>query len=564
MNIAELFVNLGVKGSEKTVGAIANLQKGLKETASTSLEAKAAIVGAMYALERLFATSGKAGTDLTNFNTLMGGGMIQTLQKYQYAARQVGISNEEMEGTFKSLSDLSAKTLLGKARPEGAAYVANRTKTDLNPLLKAAADGHPELLLQKLQQFAQMEKNIGMRNQVLKSFGLGDNMIAGMARNAFTPQALRKAPTYSDKEVGALDKANIAWSNLGTKIEMAVGHFNAQHGGQLVKDISAITDKVLAMAEAFAKFADKVELFKGIGKIFEGWGYIFNGITDAVTTLEEFLAKKDKDTGKTESVWNKNIGGTADDDILNRPPLKIDWEKLPGMFETFIHDVFDGKKPEPGAKVPAAKTQPAPATSAKVTSEKITIVNGKAAPTAVPAKTPFNLREALGFAPQAPVAPSTAGIAPVAPTPAKAPTAPVAGVAPVAPTPAKAPTAPGAVVPTPKTGATVVPILKAVPRAAPMQLNPKGEPSLEAKPGTPAEASLRLVVPPSPVAPTPAAAAAPTVSPSLAGAVNTQNIDVTQTLNFNHEGKDAARTGDSTKKAVQAAFRQMSAQAQGT
>ncbi len=461
----------------------------------------------MYALERLFAASGKTGTDLTNFNALMGGGMIQTLQKYQNAARQVGISNEEMEGTFKSLSDLASKTLLGKARPEGAAYVANRTKTDLNPLLKAAADGHPELLLQKLQEFALVEKNIGMRNQVLKSFGLGDNMIAGMAQGAFTPQAIAKnvGGTYSDSETKRLNDLRKDVANLENKIEKAVGHFAAENGGKLIKDISGITDKVLAMAKSFVDLANKIDLLKGVGKIFEGWGYIFDGVTSAVTALEEFLAKQDKEKGKTDSIWDKNIGG-ANESIAGKIPLKVEWEKLPSMFETFIHGIFDGKKPTSGEKVPTSKTQDA------------------SPPATPPAKRPpepeytddvmINVKRFNAYQDQL----KRLGLPPVL----KAPTVPVGAV--------KAPTVPPA--------------------------------ALRAKPE--AQANLRLAVPPSPVAPTPAAAAAPTVAPSLAGGVTTQNINVNQNLNFSHEGKDAARTGDSTKKAVTAAFRQMSAQGQGT
>jgi hypothetical protein len=104
-------------------------------------------------------------------------------------------------------------------------------------------------------------------------------MIAAMNRRAFTPQQLSKAPTYSDKEVQSLDRANIAWSNLSTKIQMTVGHFNALHGGQLVQDISILTDKALKLANAFMKFSDSAKLFERINQIFEGWGIIFDNLT---------------------------------------------------------------------------------------------------------------------------------------------------------------------------------------------------------------------------------------------------------------------------------------------
>ncbi len=300
MNIAELFINLGVKGSEKTLGGVLGVQKGLKDTASTSLEAKAAIVGAMYALERLFSASNKAGADLTNFTATVGTS-AQTLQQYQYAARQVGVSNEAVTGSFKTLQQQMTKTLMGEGAPKGLARVS-QLLGDFSAKDIEEFSRKPELLFQKLQEYANKERSIPLRNEVLKSFGLGDDIIGSMARNAYRPDVFKKAPTYSDKEIGALDRANTAWSNLGTKIEMAVGHFNAKHGGELVNDISKITDKVITLSEAFMKLAEKAELFKWLGKVFEGWQLIFEGLTKAVDFLNEVKTPDDdKKEKRTEA-----------------------------------------------------------------------------------------------------------------------------------------------------------------------------------------------------------------------------------------------------------------------
>lgn len=274
LTIGELFVSLGVKGSEKTVGAVAGVEKGMKNAASASLQAKAAIFGAMYALERLFSKSNEAGTALVNFNALTGES-AQTLQRYQYAARQVGISNEETANTFKNLQSAMAKVQMGKGQPEGYGQVAiatgGITAKDVDDFMK-----NPELLLQRLQRYAQIEKRVGVRNEVLKSFGLSDNMIAGVSREAFRPEVMRKAPSYSDRELSALNQANIQWSNLATKIQMAVGHFNAMHGGALVRDISTLTTSVLALANAFIKFANSIKFFETLSQSVDGIASILN------------------------------------------------------------------------------------------------------------------------------------------------------------------------------------------------------------------------------------------------------------------------------------------------
>lgn len=286
MNIAELFVNLGIKGGDKTVGTLSNVKKGLGEVSTMSLEAKAGILAAMYGLERMMAQSGAAGTNLTNFAALTGLS-AKNLQMWQYAARQAGVSSEEFTGSLKGVQNAMTNMLLGKGAPEGLAIVAKTVGFDVNK----ARDSF--YVMQQLQKAAQaLPKDIG--NNVLKSFGVSEGTIAAMRRNAFNPAIMKNAPSYSDKEIGQLDKANIAWSNLGNRIEMAFGHFNARHGLTLVKDISMIADKVLKLAEAFEKLAEKLKLFQALGKVFEGWGLIFNAIGGGVDKLTGGKGAEDK------------------------------------------------------------------------------------------------------------------------------------------------------------------------------------------------------------------------------------------------------------------------------
>lgn len=300
MNIASLFVSLGVKGTDKSLGAISGVRKSLKETASTSLEAKAAILGVIYSLQRMFSISGQIGTDLTNFNATLGVS-TKTLQQYQYAARQVGVSNQAMENTFRALQESMTRTLMGEGAPEGLAQFA-LTVGDITPQDIDEFAKNPAKLLQKLQDYAQKEQNVGRRNKVLKSFGIGDDMIAALSRKAFTPDVLQRAPTYSEAEIKALDRANVAWDNLGTKIQMAFGRFNAMHGGKLVSDISTLTDSVLKLADAFLKLANTIKLFQWFDKAIKGWSAVFEGIASSVTTIQKSAA----DPKYAESV-NKDL-----------------------------------------------------------------------------------------------------------------------------------------------------------------------------------------------------------------------------------------------------------------
>lgn len=278
MNIGELFVNLGIKGTEKTVGALGSVKKGLGEVSSMSLEAKAGILAVLYGLEQMAAASGATGTGLTNFAALTGLSM-KSLQQWEYAARQAGVSSEEFTGSLKAVQNSMSNMLLGKGAPEGMQMVAKAVGgIDINKVRDTY------YMMGKLQEAAQkLPKDVG--NNMLKSFGLSEGVIAAMRRNSFNPETMQKAPKYSDKEIDSLNKSNIAWSNLGQKIEMAFGHFNAKHGQTIVNDISKITDKVFILVEAFSRLADKLKVFSVIGKVFEGWGLIFDAVGSGVDKL---------------------------------------------------------------------------------------------------------------------------------------------------------------------------------------------------------------------------------------------------------------------------------------
>lgn len=323
-SIGELFVNLGIKGADQTVGALTNVRKGLQNLSSMSLEAKAGILGALYGLQRLTAASGQVGTSLTNFTALTGQSARQ-LQQWQYAARQAGISGEEMSGSVKSVQNAMANMLLGKGAPEGLGLVAQAAGGIDSKKLQ-----DPFYMLQKLQVAAQ-RLNPAIGNVALKSFGLSEGVIAAMRRGVFRPSILNRAPTYTDNEIQQLNKANVAWANLGNTIEMAIGRWNAAHGPKLVDDISKLVPKVLDLANAFVKLADTLKIFEGISKAIEGWTMIFGGASSVVSNFAEGV--------KNPAKMNQ-IGGQYNDFI----------SAIPGALKLMLDDIR-GVGPKPSQNI---------------------------------------------------------------------------------------------------------------------------------------------------------------------------------------------------------------------
>lgn len=269
MNVGELFVNLGVKGADSSGKAIKGIGEGLKGVKSTSLEAKAAILGLMYGFERLMSASGQMGTNMQNFNALTGVS-ARDLQQWQYAMRQAGGSADEATTSIKAVQNAMEMVNIGKDVPAGLARIGQLTG-GVSPKEAREAAENPMAMMRRLREYAEKEQDIALRNINLKSMGLSETMIAGLTRGKFDDKNLNRAPLVSDKEIKNLVAVDVAWTNLGMKIQRAMDHFTAKHGMSITDDISRITDKVILLAEAFTRLLEKVQAFKAVGNLFEGW-----------------------------------------------------------------------------------------------------------------------------------------------------------------------------------------------------------------------------------------------------------------------------------------------------
>lgn len=298
MNIADLFVNLGITGADKTVGALGDVKKGMGELKSMSIEAKAAILGAMYGLERLMAQSGQTGTGLVNFAALTGQSLKQ-IQQWRYGMIQAGGTAEEMDQNIKNIQKSMAAVDLGKGIPEGLAILSQAAggidfskKDDPFYMMRAFEKG--------IKNLGDSPKGKAIANYLAQSVGLSEDMITGFRRGKFDDKVLNKAPIYSDKEAGQLDKSNIAWKNLGQQIQMSIGHFNAAHGGELVKDITKLVKVFFDLLGVIEKVSEKFRVFDVLSDVFRGWGIIFEGIDKVLGKMlgGEHGENFDKKTGK--------------------------------------------------------------------------------------------------------------------------------------------------------------------------------------------------------------------------------------------------------------------------
>jgi hypothetical protein len=176
-------------------------------------------------------------------------------------------------------------------------------------------------------------------------------MIASLVKNAYRPEVLQKAPTYNEKEVGALDRSRASWANLAANVEMAVGKLNAKEGERLANDISRIATSLINLAKAVLEFDKVIPIFDTISKAFQGWAMILNGIT-----------------GVANSANSGNLAGDA----------KGFLSELPGIAKEIGKSIIGSEDEEGDAKViqlPMKQNPIAPTMPYNKTDNKSNVVN---------------------------------------------------------------------------------------------------------------------------------------------------------------------------------------------
>ena len=266
--IADLFVELGIKGDGPANKALGQVKTALANVASGALVAVAGVGAAVAAFKLLTNASNETGNQLSQFEKLTGIS-ADTLQRYRYAAQQFGVANGEVDSSLKSVQKVMTDIYLNRAPPEAIGLLSQLTGgLDLSKM-NPNKEGDILDFFNRLQKGAQ-RVGPGVSQDILGQFGVSSGVIQAMNQNAFNLDALKNAPVYSEKQVQALQRESVAWSNLGTKISMAIGSLNSKHGMELIKGISEVTTSLLHLVDALLKLSERWNIFGKISTVMQG------------------------------------------------------------------------------------------------------------------------------------------------------------------------------------------------------------------------------------------------------------------------------------------------------
>lgn len=241
MTIAELFVNLGVKGTEKAQAAMQGVKKGLGAVAEGGLAAKAAVVAVIYGLERMTAASGKQGADLQNFAAATGQS-AQALQRWQIVAKDFNVSGEEITGTMRGIQNAMTSMQLGEGAPKGFNIFAQSVGLDESKI------NDVNYMMKKLQEFAKMGDPAVVKNLV-SSMGISDNVFSMLRQYKGDVDSI-KGGVMSDAEIKRLNEINKSWANIWFTLNRLGNSLSSTVGFPVVKEL---LDGVAALDHGFKK-----------------------------------------------------------------------------------------------------------------------------------------------------------------------------------------------------------------------------------------------------------------------------------------------------------------------
>ena len=290
MKIAEMFVDIGLKGGEMMGKSLGNIRNVLSDVSSLSWQTKAGILAAVYGMQHFMSSAASQGTDLRNFSILTNES-TDALQRWQLAAESSGVSAEQMTGAFSHMMSAMAQMK----------YEGN-TNRWFGGLAKFAGEldkdkiNSPLYMIKKLRTLAQNQKvPVALANEILHAFGMSDGMISFLRNPKMTPESVPNNLILSRKENNQLSDVYKDWSLVSKKMEMSFSHLTAKHGPATVKSISEVTDSVVKLLDELGSLSEKLKIIQLIGLSFEGWANNFQWIAFGIDKLGGYIEGKEKD-----------------------------------------------------------------------------------------------------------------------------------------------------------------------------------------------------------------------------------------------------------------------------
>lgn len=286
MTIAELFLNIGITGAQGVGRALGGIKGALGEVATSSLEAKAAVIGAVYGFEKITGFASQAGMELFKFNTITGLS-TEELQRWQYAAMHFDVTGEEVAGTLKGIQSSMTNLKLTGNGPSGLGLLASSVGFDTRKM------DDTYYVLGQIQKFVKTAP-VSLGNEVAKSFGLSENFIQMLRLANIEKDKIRKTDIITPQQINQLVDVNKKWKDFWFNLKTTGVKLVADNPEAVNFAFKEMGDGLEALGDAFGEFKsfakDNKEIATGIGLIAVALAAFMSPAIAAAAIITELVA----------------------------------------------------------------------------------------------------------------------------------------------------------------------------------------------------------------------------------------------------------------------------------
>lgn len=246
MNVAEFFINLGIKGNGKVKEGLSEVHTALKSARDTSWELKAGVVGAVIALEEMTRHAVGTAVDLKNFAGATGLS-TEELQKWGYWAEINDVKAQGLAETIKGLQSAQAAMRLGIGVPAGVGYFR------LNP-----GEGPVQMFAEvqkKLREIGNDQREIGNARTMAATLGITDDMFAALRIGTMGFAGLTKQMVLNRQEQQNLLALNRQWHEFWLTLRGTSNKSVANDlAGPITEYVHTLRNAIVELGEISAKF----------------------------------------------------------------------------------------------------------------------------------------------------------------------------------------------------------------------------------------------------------------------------------------------------------------------
>ena len=300
MLAGEFFVNLGIKNADVAVKSVEAVQGSMNKLAHSSLEAKAAALGAMYAIERVIAGGAAFGKEWKVFGESTQINIIAA-QKWAAALEDVNVSAEETMQTFESMQKVLVGLVKDHNMPPWLGFLIQQAH--ITP--EEVTD--PRSVPKIMEKMRELSKGLDSRwkpfmYDAYSALGINPHFAQGLSRLKQNPEEMKGLRITGTGEIDNLAALDARWTKFMRNFKADMNDFASSSGHGLVKTLQGALTVIEKIAHQMH------EMGVGVGAIETAFTLIVGAISPiagVITGLLTLIGEWQKYQHGDDSIFGK-------------------------------------------------------------------------------------------------------------------------------------------------------------------------------------------------------------------------------------------------------------------